>query len=287
MTTLFRKTKFVAAAALLTLAVSQQTSGANITFGGIIATDGSGITSDKVPANNMVNASAAGIFIETFDTATAVTGLPAALQTPANTVYNVPDVSTGCAINSPLGITTSTTDNIPRVMGVRTGTTANVAAAPAGDTTCYGYTTPESVGTNSWVDIDYSAFLTGAGLIDPSLAGSRIGYLGFYWGSVDNYNTFEFYSDTDLGTTQVAKITGPELLAAFNGQSGDQQAEESNQYVNVTFGPGEAFNRVRVLSSGIAGEFDNVVIQLVPAPASLAILGLGLLGLGLSRRFRK
>lgn len=276
MTSLFQKTKLASVAALLVLAVGQQASASTITFGGQVATDGSGITSVKVPANNLITAPT-DIFIETFDAATAVQGFPSA----NNTTYTVDPLGrdAGCQVNSPLAITTSTAANVPRVLGVRKGSTTNVAAAPAGDSTCYGYTTPEAQNVNSWVDIDYTAFLAGLG-------GDReIGYLGFYWGSVDTYNTFQFYSGDNL----VSEITGPTLLALFNGQSGDQQSERSNKYVNIDFSPAEAFDRLRILSSGIAGEFDNVVIQLspVPAPTSLALLGLGLLGLGLGRRYKK
>ena len=89
----------------------------------------------------------------------------------------------------------------------------------------------------------------------------------------------------------MSRITGAELLAELNGTAGDQEADSSNVYVNIAFDASEAFNRLRVVSSGIAGEFDNIVVGLdkrdVPAPTNLAILGLGLLGLGMSKRFKK
>ncbi|QHJ11623.1 hypothetical protein FX988_01858 [Paraglaciecola mesophila] len=266
-------------ATVIALAVSQSVSAAVVSFGGQVATDGSGKTSKKINADNTINALSDGFFVETFDKATAIDSLP---LTPDES-YNVAGASRGCAINSPLDVTASDSS----VLNVRTGSVRNVAAAPAGDNTCYAYTTPSTVGVDSFVDIDYTNFLNSIGATVPSLAGSSVNYLGFYWGSVDTYNSFEFYSNDVL----VGRITGDELLAELNGTAGDQVADSSNVYVNISFDASEAFNRLRVVSSGIAGEFDNIVVGLdkrdVPAPNSLAILGLGLLGLGMSKRFKK
>ncbi|MDO6557900.1 Npun_F0296 family exosortase-dependent surface protein [Paraglaciecola chathamensis] len=264
---------------LIALAVSQTVGAAVITFGGQTATDGSGKTSSEISADNTINDISAGFFVETFDRATAIDSLPLT----ADESYNVAGASSGCAINSPLDVTASDAS----VLNVRKGSSRNVAAAPAGDSSCYAYTTPSTVGVDSFVDIDYTNFLNSIGSTAPSLAGSSVNYLGFYWGSVDTYNSFEFYSNDIL----VSRITGAELLAELNGTAGDQVADSSNVYVNIAFDASEAFNRLRVVSSGIAGEFDNIVVGLdkrdVPAPTNLAILGLGLLGLGMSKRFKK
>jgi hypothetical protein len=279
MNALMNKSKSVSIAALLTLAAAQQVGAATITFGGQGATDGSGKTSVNVNANNTITSANSGFFVETFDAATAIPGFSGG----GDTQYNVAGNSEGCAVNSPLGINQSDLG----VVKVRKGSQRNVAAAPAGDTTCYAYTTPAVAGVNSYVDIDYRGFLDNIGDFSSNLVGSSINYLGFYWGSVDTYNSFEFYSDDEL----VARITGSELLAQLNGKAGDQVADSSNVYVNIDFSFAEAFNKLRVITSGVAGEFDNIVIGLdqrpVTAPASLAFLGLGLLGLGLGRRFKK
>ncbi|MFT6896787.1 MAG: hypothetical protein ACJA13_001190 [Paraglaciecola sp.] len=286
MTTLFKTTKLVTIAALLTLAASQQASAATVSFGGQDATDGSGRTSSRIDASNQITDISQGYFVETFDAATAIPGFPA-----GNITYNVAGASSGCAINSPLAInfgpgTVSAADE-KKVLGVRNDSVQDVAAAPANDSTCYAYTSPLVDGVESWIEIDYSQFLADIGLADANLAGSSIDYLGFYWGSVDLYNSFEFYS----GDTLVKTVTGPELLAELGGKAGDQVADSSNVYVNIDFTFAESFDSFRVLTSGVAGEFDNIAVGLsqrpVPAPGSLAFLGLGLLGLGLGRRFKK
>ncbi|KXI28520.1 Npun_F0296 family exosortase-dependent surface protein [Paraglaciecola hydrolytica] len=281
MKNLFNKSKVFSASLVLAMAMAGSASAATISFGGQAATDGSNKTSSFVPADNMINDPSLGYFIETFDVATAVQPF----GSDNNTDYNIAGASTGCAINSPLGIVAAPAGSL----GVRTGSVASVAAAPAGDTTCYGYTTNNGSGTSS-VSIDYTGFLAGIGGLVPSLAGSFINYLGFYWGSVDTYNTFEFYSDNVL----VKSITGQELLTANSGTSGDQTGDGSNVYVNIDFSPAESFNKFVVKTSGVAGEFDNIVVGLdkrppppVPAPAGLALLGLGLVGIGFSRRFKK
>jgi hypothetical protein len=280
MKTFFTKTKLIAASMVFGLAAASSVNAATITFGGQVATDSSGLTSSKIDSSNIIADVTLGYFVETFDAATAIPAFPSA----NNTAYNVAGASTGCSINSPLMITQSS----PGILNVRKGTVKNVAARPANDDTCYGYTTPAGASPN-FVDIDYTAFLATIGGAVPALAGSYIDYLGFYWGSVDTYNTFQFFSDNVL----VKQITGSELLAQLGGSSGDQTSDKSNVYVNIDFSPAEAFNKLRVITSGIAGEFDNIVVGLnkrpvtVPAPTGLAILGLGLLGLGLGRRLKK
>ncbi|MFT6897962.1 MAG: hypothetical protein ACJA13_002376 [Paraglaciecola sp.] len=279
MNALMKKSKSVSIAALLTLAAAQQVGAATISFGGQAATDGSNKTSNNVNANNTITSISNGFFVETFDTATAIPGIFGG----GDNQYNVAGKSEGCAINSPLSVTPSGSG----VLNIRSGSEVSVAAAPAGDTTCYAYTTPAFAGVDSYVDIDYKGFLANIGSLAPNLTGSSVNYLGFYWGSVDNYNSFEFYSDDRL----VGSITGSQLLTQLQGKSGDQVADTSNVYVNIDFSFDEAFNRLRVITSGVAGEFDNIVVGLdqrpVTAPASLAFLGLGLLGLGLGRRFKK
>jgi hypothetical protein len=269
----FSSKKFVSTAALLAIVASSQASAASISFGGQMAGDDSGLTSNFVAdPSHAMNDGANGFFVETFDSATALDGAPA-----GTTEYNAAGAAgVGCAVNSTGSgiVVTSSTDGL----GVRNDDVNNGAAAPANDNTCYGHTPAIGGDLPAWVEIDYTAFLASQGDFG-------ITYLGFYWGSIDEYNTFSFFSGDDL----VAEIDGETLTDAAN--AGNQTDPETNRYVNIDFSFADAFDRVRISTTGIAGEFDNIVIGLasrpVPAPAGLAFLGLGLLGLSFSRKFKK
>tara|TARA_R110000737_G_scaffold123378_1_gene155396 strand:- start:733 stop:1599 length:867 start_codon:yes stop_codon:yes gene_type:complete len=279
--------KILGGLALSTVLMCTQASATIITFfgddnaSGQFATDGSGLTSSFVNKSNVIDSSN-GYFLETFDLATAMTGLPGM----ADTQYNVAGQSNGCGVNtlSQNGITVTQTGG---GLGVTVGNIENRAARPGNngnanyiDSTCYGFT--PKTGRSGTVEVDYTVFLNNQG-------GVQLDYFGFYWGSVDTYNNFQFFNDTN--NTSVA-ITGQQLLDQLGGQSGNQGSIASNTYVNIDF-DGFSWNRFVVNSTGIAGEFDNIVTGLttrnknVPEPMSIAVFGLGLFGLGLANRKRK
>ena len=293
----FNKKNHVKALALLVaLSCTGANAGIVVGFGGQGATDGSGLTSNLVSADNLQD-TATGVFIETFDIATAMTDLGGIIPGgfgPADTSFNYNDADTdadaaGCGVNTlgAAGIGISTTGG---GFGVTIGNQPGVAANPGNgntdvpsieDNTCFGFT-PAS-GSSGTVTIDYSGFLAGLG------GGVLIDYFGFYWGSVDDYNDFTFF-DSTTGTSET--LLGSTLLALQLGSPGNQASPRSNAYVNISFDGGFAFDSVRVTSTGIAGEFDNVVTGLnnrpaVPEPASLAIFGLGLIGLAFTKRKAK
>lgn len=275
-----------------------------ISFGGVNATDGSGLISNLVPnVNDLVTSNVLdpnnanfGLFLETFDNATRMNVFDVN-GAPANTSFNV-ETTADCALNSSAGgidITTSSSS----AFAITTGSRSGAYAAPANDNTCFGFTPAPGGTLPSWVAIDYSNLLASFG----NLFGGtwRIDYLGFYWGSVDRYNDFMFYntSITDVQgfnplTSQGESnpyntmLSGNNLLNELGGPAGNQQSDKSNVYVNIDFAKDETFTSVAIRSTGVAGEFDNIVVRVsqvdVPSPSTLGLFGLSLLGLGLLGR---
>lgn len=134
---------------------------------------------------------------------------------------------------------------------------------------------------------DTSNYLS-AGIGQVILDFSSLGpqqYLGLLWGSVDAYNTLDFYN----GNTLVGSIVGTDFWPGANGDQG----VNGTYYVNVS--STLDFNKVVASSSQYAFEIDNVSYnnnggpggQEVPEPATLALFGLGLAGLGVMARRRK
>lgn len=105
-------------------------------------------------------------------------------------------------------------------------------------------------------------------------------YFGLLWGSVDLFNTLQFFK----GAMLVGTLTGADVLASPTGNQG----VNGTVYVNIN--SDVAFTRVVATSSSYAFEFDNVAFNDkpigVPEPLTLSVLGMGLLGLSLIRRQR-
>jgi len=81
-------------------------------------------------------------------------------------------------------------------------------------------------------------------------------YLGLLWGSIDGYNTLEFYN----GSTFVGSVTGTQVTAGANGNQGVL----GTLYVNIN--SDLAFNKVVAKSTSYAFEFDNVAFNETPVP---------------------
>jgi hypothetical protein len=141
---------------------------------------------------------------------------------------------------------------------------------------------------------DTSVFLT----VSPSETGksgdtpvtitlpSSANYFGFYAASLDPYNYIEFFDNL----SSVGKYSGTQLasLAGLNA-TGDQSA---GLYFNVFLSKDlMSFNKVVLTSTAYAFETDNHSFGIatapestVPVPGVLALLSIGLVGIGATRR---
>jgi hypothetical protein len=151
----------------------------------------------------------------------------------------------------------------------RCNTLAGVAAAPAGNNTCFGYVSSAITPNNAM-------------LSTPDLAS-----ISFYWGSIDLYNTVDVLG---AGGATIFTISGG-MLEPSNG---DQGLPSTNRRVNFTAGFGQVITGLRFTSTGVAFEFDDFAAATagttagIPEPSSWAMLiaGFGLVGAASRRRNR-
>ncbi len=128
------------------------------------------------------------------------------------------------------------------------------------------------------VPYDYSA-----GAVTLTTPGSY-NYFGLYWGSLDAYNSINFFS----GASLIGSFDGAEIYDLL--ANGGQSSWASNRYVNFLFTEGDVFDRIVLVSTNWAFESDNhafgSIATSVPEPGTLALFGLGLMGLGVMARRR-
>lgn len=247
------KKLLVPAVAALVLFSASAAQAVQITYGFAVAGDGSGKTSAIAGSPN--------VFVETFDRADGTGGL-----TLSPSLINVTTVSGGG-------------------FGFAQGNLADVYAAPLGDSTHFAYGPDVNSGSAS-AEVNFNY----AGLVSTLPNNATLNYFGLYYGSIDTYNDVSFY---DASGNLIQTITGAQLISQFGGVSGDTDSNNTNIYVNLVFSAAEEFTSFSFRTSARAFEVDNLVVGYqvtsveVPEPASLALIGLGLAGLGFARRRNK
>lgn len=145
--------------------------------------------------------------------------------------------------------------------GVYAGNVTNVVASPFGSETGPDYQNYLSAEPNGTLTLSYSSNQTAFDLL---------------WGTVDNYNglTLTLSGGGGSGSTT---ISGADIAGAIGGIT----LGRTNQAVNISGLP--SFDTISVSSTTAAFEF---VPASVPEPGTLALMGLGLLGLCVVR-FRR
>ena len=156
---------------------------------------------------------------------------------------------------------------------LQTGSSPAQYAAPPGDTSRYLCMGP-FCGSPTTIGVD------GVNILEAN-------YIGFYAGSLDTFNTITFL---DHGI-QVAQYTGAFLASLANIPANGDQTK--GFYYNVFPDASTKFTDVILASSDNAFEIDNFAIgkadppAKIPLPGTLALLGLGFLGVGSLKKRQK
>lgn len=196
-------------------------------------------------------------------TYTSVYGAPDSGVTGGDVVFvdfDTPVAATGFSLSGSYGLTTGST---------------SAAATPAGDTTKYLFVS--------------SALPTDTATLTSPFDLSRV---GFYWGSIDTYNSVDVLGTRNGGATQTLFTLGGGAMPPANG---DQSGASTNRRVTFTADAGEAITGLKFTSTGVAFELDDVAGSLlgngspstVPEPASWALLVGGFAMIGAAARRRR
>jgi hypothetical protein len=147
---------------------------------------------------------------------------------------------------------------------------SGVTAAPLGDTTNF-LTVPNATSSGD-ATMEFATFLG-----DRNVKG-----FSFYWGSIDSYNTLELLNRTG---GVIASFTGNNFADPANG---GQNSPLTNRraYFDLT-GADRELGALRFISTSYAFETDTFAFNVVPEPATWALMILGFGGVGAMVRHRR
>lgn len=153
--------------------------------------------------------------------------------------------------------------------GAFTSTTYDTAAIFKGSMS--GSAAPGLSDKTPYLAIPGPGSVSTSGYITFGLASDNT-YLGLYWGSIDRYNSITFYQNG----VQTLTLSGSDIVG--EDANGNQVAAPSNPYVNI-YGL-DPFDSFKLSSTHRAFEVDNLAVGTpVPEPATMLLMGLGLVGL--------
>ena len=151
--------------------------------------------------------------------------------------------------------------------GIRIGDLVGSYAAPMGD--------------GSHFLVVPTAGSSGTGTLN---LGNSYDNISFYWGSIDTYNTVEFFTGTGATGTSLGLYSGGDIPGATG--NGAQGTSANNRRVFFDFGSDTALS-VRFTSTQIAFELDNIATAAVPEPAMWGMMLVGFSFVGATMRGRR